>query len=255
LTVAEANEERTPVPANASYGLFATTHWSVVLSAGQITSPHSHEALARLCEVYRSPIFSFALGLGFSHADGEDLTQGFFAHFLKNNLAGKAERREGIKFRTFLLRCFKNFLADERDRGSAKKRGGDQVTTSLDEPSGEGQVRWEPANEMTADKIYERDWATALLNHVLDRLEGEYTSRGRKAVFARLHVSLLDRKTATSYAETAGLLGLAEDAVKKEVSRMRQRYRQLLREEIAHTVRNPDEIEEELQHLFVVISG
>lgn len=223
--------------------------------AGQVSSPQSDLALAKLCEVYRSPILSFARGLSFSYADAEDLTQGFFAHFLKNNVAGKAERREGIKFRTFLLRCFKNFLADERNRAGTKKRGGDQVVTSLAEPAGEAQVPWEPADEMTADKIYEHDWATTLLNHVLDRLEGEYTSRGRKPVFTRLHVSLLDRKTASSYAEAAALLGMSEDAVKKEVSRMRQRYRELLREEIAHTVRHSDEIEEELQYLFAVISS
>jgi RNA polymerase sigma factor (sigma-70 family) len=242
-------------PQSSPGGMFATTHWSVVLLAGQISSPQSEEALARLCEVYRSPILSFGLGLGFSHADAEDLTQGFLAHLLKNNLAGKAERREGIKFRTFLLRCFKNFLTDARVRATAKKRGGDQVMSSLDEAPSEGQMQWEPANEMTAEKIYEREWATALLNQVLDRLEAEYASRGRKAVFAKLHLSLLDRKAATSYRETGELLGLSEDAVKKEVSRMRQRYRGLLREEIAHTVRYPVEIEEELQHLFAVISA
>jgi RNA polymerase sigma factor (sigma-70 family) len=242
-------------PQSSPARIFATTHWSVVLVAGQISSPQSEAALARLCEAYRSPILSFGLGLGFSHADAEDLTQGFFAHFLKNNLAGKAERREGIKFRTFLLRCFKNFLTDERARATAKKRGGNQVMSSLDEAASEGQMQWEPANEMSAEKSYERDWATALLNQVLDRLEGEYASRGRKAVFAQLHGSLLDRKAATSYRQTAELLGFTEDAVKKEVSRMRQRYRSLLREEIAHTVRYPDEIEEELQHLFAVIRG
>jgi DNA-directed RNA polymerase specialized sigma24 family protein len=253
--VPNANPEADPVAAGASPGVFATTHWSVVLLAGQKQSAQSQEALARLCETYRSPILSFAQGLSFSHADAEDLTQGFFAHFLKNNLAGKAERRDGIKFRTFLLRCFKNFLADERDRATAKKRGGDQVMTSLHESAGEGQAHWEPVDEMTAEKIYERDWATTLLNHVLDRLEGEYASRGRKQVFARLHVFLLDRKAASSYAGAAAVLGMSEDAVKKEVSRMRQRYRELLREEIAHTVRHPGEIEEEMQHLFAVISG
>jgi RNA polymerase sigma-70 factor (ECF subfamily) len=116
-------------------------------------------------------------------------------------------------------------------------------------------VQWEPADEMSAEKIYERDWATTLLNQVLDRLEGEYIGRGRKQLFARLHIFLLDRKAASSYAEVAAALGMSEDAVKKEVSRMRQRYRELLREEIAHTVLQPGEIEEEMQHLFTVISG
>jgi RNA polymerase sigma factor (sigma-70 family) len=242
-------------PAARPPALFATTHWSVVLLAGCDQDELAPAALVTLCEAYRPPILSFARGLGFSHADAEDRTQGFFLHFLKNNLAGKIERRNGVKFRTFLLHCFKNFLADEHARISAKKRGGDQQMSSLDEPAGEGQVQWEPADEMSAEKIYERDWATTLLNQVLDRLEGEYIGRGRKQVFGRLHIFLLDRKASTSYAEVAAALGMSEDAVKKEVSRMRQRYRELLREEIAHTVLHPGEIEEEINHLFAVISG
>jgi RNA polymerase sigma-70 factor (ECF subfamily) len=226
-----------------------------VLLAGRGEDEPAQAALVTLCEAYRPPILSFARGLGFSHADADDRTQSFFLHFLKNNLAGKIERRNSIKFRTFLLRCFKNFLTDEHARISAKKRGGDQRMTSLDEPAGEGQIQWEPADEMSAEKIYERDWATTLLSQVLDRREGEYIGRGRKQVFSRLHGYLLDRKAASSYAEVAAALGMSEDAVKKEVSRMRQRYRALLREEIAHTVLHPDEIEEEMNHLFAVISG
>jgi len=140
--------------------LFATTHWSVVLLAGRDQNEPAQAALVTLCETYRPPILSFARSLGFPHADAEDRTQGFFLHFLKNNLAGKIERRTSVKFRTFLLRCFKNFLADEHARRAAKKRGGDQPMFSLDEPAGEGQVQWEPADEMSAEKIYERDWAT-----------------------------------------------------------------------------------------------
>jgi RNA polymerase sigma-70 factor (ECF subfamily) len=241
--------------ATRSPALFATTHWSVVLLAGCDQEKPAQAALVILCEAYRPPILAFARGLGFSHADAEDRTQGFFLHFLKNNLAGKIERRNSVKFRTFLLRCFKNFLVDEQARISAKKRGGDHKMTSLDEPADEGQVQWEPADEMSAEKIYERDWATTLLNQVLDRLEGEYVGRGRKQVFGRLHIFLLDRNAASSYAEVAAALGMSEDAVKKEVSRMRQRYRELLREEIAHTVLHPGEIEEEINHLFAVISG
>jgi DNA-directed RNA polymerase specialized sigma24 family protein len=155
---------------------FATTHWSVVLLAGQGESADAQEALAKLCATYRSPILAFAQRLGLSHADAEDLTQGFFAHFLEKNLAGKAQRREGVKFRTFLLRCFKNFLADQRDRATAKKRGGPQAADSLDQLTEAQPAHWEPSDERSAEKLYERNWATTLLNQVLNRLEGEYQS-------------------------------------------------------------------------------
>src|SRR5437867_2850384 len=187
------------LPANT--GLFATTHWSVVLRAGQTQQTQAHDALATLCETYRPPILSYARGLGLAPADAEDVTQSFFLHFLKDNLAGKVERRTGVKFRSYLLRCFKNFLADERDRLSAKKRGGGQPTASLNE-SRDGTLECrEAVDYMSAEKIYERDWATALLSRVLDRLEGEYRERGRTLVFDRLHVFLLEKKHAGSCAE------------------------------------------------------
>lgn len=250
-----AEESVTPNPNLARNAIFPTTHWSVVLRAGESHSPHSQEALARLCETYRPPVFAYAKGLGLAHADAEDATQDFFVHFLTKNLAGKIEPRAGVKFRSFLLRCFKNFLADERDRLKALKRGGGQVVVSLDDPGAEGQTAWEPAVETNAAQLYEREWTTALLNQVFDRLEGEYLARGRRRVFERLHALLLDKKADRPYAELAGELGLSEDAVKKEVSRMRQRYRELFREEVAHTVISPVEVEEEIAHLFAVLSG
>jgi RNA polymerase sigma factor (sigma-70 family) len=249
-----AEESVTPNPDLARNTFFPTTHWSVVLRAGESHSTHSQEALTRLCETYRPPVFAYAKGLGLSHADAEDAAQDFFVHFFKKNLAGKIEPRDGVKFRSFLLRCFKNFLADKHDRLKALKRGGGQVVLSLDAPAADGQSAWEPAVEMNAAKIYEREWATALLNHVLDRLEGEYLARGRRRVFERLQSLLLDKKADQPYSELATELGVSEDAVKKEVSRMRQRYRELFREEVAHTVTSPVEVEEEIAHLFAVLS-
>jgi RNA polymerase sigma-70 factor (ECF subfamily) len=250
-----AAESVTPSPDLARNAIFPTTHWSVVLRAGVHRSPDSEESLARLCETYRPPVFAYAKALGLEHADAEDAAQDFFVHFLAKNLVGRIEPRAGVKFRSFLLRCFKNFLADERDRLKALKRGGGQAVSSLDAPAADGQIAWEPAVEMNAAQIYEREWATALLNQVLDRLEGEYLARGRRRVFERLHALLLDRKADQPYAELAAELGVSEDAVKKDVSRMRQRYRELFREEVANTVASPVEVNEEIAHLFAVLSG
>ena len=252
-----ADPDATPTVAGGERtgAVFATTHWSVVLAAGQPHSPLAQEALARLCETYRAPLLAYAQALRLKPEDAEDATQAFFVHFLTHNLAGKLERHSDVKFRSFLLRCFRNFLSDERARRQTQRRGGGQPVQSLDDPAGAQGIPWEPADEMTAARAYERRWATALLDHVLARLEGEYRARGRGQVFEQLHVFLLDKKAGTPYAEVARQLSVSADAVKKEVSRMRQRYRELFREEIAHTVATPGEVDEEINYLFRVLSG
>ncbi|MBI4328141.1 MAG: sigma-70 family RNA polymerase sigma factor, partial [Chloroflexi bacterium] len=159
-------------PVNAT--VFPTTHWSVVLAAGQQHNPLAQEALARLCETYRSPLLAYAQALRLMPEDAEDATQAFFVHFLTHNLAGKLERHSDVKFRSYLFRCFRNFLSDERARRHVQWRGGGQPVQSLDDPAGAEGITWEPADEMTAARAYERRWATALLDHVLARLEGEY---------------------------------------------------------------------------------
>lgn len=233
---------------------FTTTHWNVVLVAGS-GSPASAEALNQLCTTYREPILAYALGLGLGHADAEDVTQGFFIHFLQHDVAGRIERRTGVKFRSVLLRCFKNYLGDQRDRERAAKRGGGQEKISLDESAAGTAALPQLADGQTAECIYERKWASALLCRVLDRLESDYRARDRTAVFERLHALLLEKRGAAPYQELGRVLDMSEDAVKKEVSRMRQRYRELFREEIAHTVSRPEDIEDETRHLFAVLSG
>ena len=246
--------DTTQLPPSAVVSLFPSTHWSVVLRAGDDANPLSHDALSRLCETYRQPVLAYVRRLGINPADAEDFTQGFFVHFLRRGLAGRVEPRAGVKFRSFLLRCLKNFLADERDRANALKRGAGLATGSLNESPGPGSIAWEPSDETDAALLYEREWATALLNQVFDRLEGEYLARGRRKVFETLQPLLLDRKGDRPYADLGAALGISDDAVKQEVSRMRARYRELFREEVAHTVTSPIEVDEEIQHLFAVLS-
>jgi RNA polymerase sigma-70 factor (ECF subfamily) len=244
----------TPVASDSPVSQFPSTHWSVVLRAGDEANRLSDDALSRLCEAYRPPVLAYVRRLGAGHADAEDFTQGFFAHFLRRGLAGRVEPRAGVKFRSFLLRCLKNFLADERDRANALKRGAGLAPDSLNEPAVPGSVDWEPADDTHAALLYEREWATALLNQVFDRLEGEYLARGRRKVFETLQPLLLDRKGDRPYADLGAALGISDDAVKQEVSRMRARYRELFREEVAHTVTSPIEVDEEIQHMFAVLS-
>ncbi|MBM3821521.1 MAG: sigma-70 family RNA polymerase sigma factor [Verrucomicrobia bacterium] len=235
---------------------FATTHWSVILRAGAGAEPVAAEALARLCETYRSPVLAHIRHLGSGPSEAEDLTQGFFAHFLKASLASRVKPRTGVKFRSYLLRCLKHFLADQHDRNQALKRGGGIEWVPLDEPVPESNSPFppEPAAPDNPVLLFDRAWAAALLDHVLDRLEGEYRARGRGGVFARLEPWLLDRKPDEPQATLALQLGMSEDAVKKEISRLRARYRDLFREEVAQTVSSPPEVQEEIDYLFAILS-
>jgi RNA polymerase sigma factor (sigma-70 family) len=242
-----------PGPSSPHGSLFPSTHWSVVLQAGDEDHPLADDALSRLCETYRPPVLAYVRGLGTPHADAEDLTQAFFVHFLRKRLAQCVEPRVGVRFRSFLLRCLKNFVADQHTRATALKRGGGQPAESLDASASGASVAWEPVDDRHAALLYEREWATALLNQVLDRLEGEYLARGRRKVFESLQPLLLDRKGDRTYAELGVVLGTSEDAVKREVSRMRARYRELFREEVSHSVSNPLEVDDEINHLFAVL--
>jgi RNA polymerase sigma-70 factor (ECF subfamily) len=228
---------------------FVTTRWSVVLAAGRNPSPQAQEALATLCQTYWYPLYAYVRRQGHHPQDAEDLTQEFFARLLaKRYLVGL--QREGGRFRSFLLTALKRFLANEWDRARAQKRGGGRTVLSMDAGSAETRYRREPAHELTPEKIYERHWARALLDQVLARLREEYSATGRGELFEHIRASLSQPRGAVPYADLAVRLGTTEAAVKMAVQRLRHRYRELLRAEIAHTVADPAEVEEEIRGLF-----
>lgn len=234
--------------------VFATTHWSVVLTARGTDSPQAHEALEKLCRAYWYPLYAFVRRRGYDTTEAQDLTQSFFARFLEKGYLGQFQRERG-RFRTFLLAALSHFLADEWDKAQRQKRGGGKLFVSFDQASAEERYQIEPMDQLDAARIYERRWVTTLFETVLGRLEQEFVEAGKTDLFARLQVLLLGEKASVTYAEIGAQLGLTEDAIKKAVQRMRQRYRELFREEIAHTVAGPAEIEDELRHIFAVISG
>jgi RNA polymerase sigma-70 factor (ECF subfamily) len=233
---------------------FNTTHWSVVLSAGRSESTRAQESLAQLCKVYWYPLYAFVRRQGYGPDDAKDLTQEFFARLISKKYLDDVDRSKG-KFRSFLLASLKHFLANEWDKAQAQKRGGGQVFIPLDAHSAETRYRLEPSHEMTAEKIYERRWALTILEEVLKYLREEYVREGKVKLFEELKDVLAGASDSASYAEIAGKIGMTEGAVKVAVHRMRHRYRALLRAEIANTVENPAEIDDELRHLFEVLSG
>ncbi len=240
-------------PCATEAGLFTTTHWSVVLTAGQAESPRAQEALSKLCQTYWYPLYAYVRRQGHNPHDAQDLTQEFFARLLQSHYFAAADPRRG-RFRSFLLGTLKHFLAHEWQKGQALKRGGGRGLISLDAHTGESRYALEPAENATADKIFERRWALTLLEQVLVRLRQEYEESGKLRLFEALKPALTGDKSSASYAEIGARLGMNEGAVKVTVHRLRQRYGALLREEIAHTVASPAEVEEELRHLLSVLS-
>jgi RNA polymerase sigma factor (sigma-70 family) len=229
--------------------VFATTHWSVVLSARDKDASRSAEALETLCRTYWYPLYAFARRQGQRPHDAQDLTQAFFARLLEKDYLKAAGREKG-KFRTFLLVALKRFLADDWDRQHAQKRGGFATIVSIDQELAESRFAAEPADRLQPDVVFDRQWAVALIERVMARLQEEYVSSGRARLFEVLRGCLARDESAPSYAEIAAGLNLTEAAVKMAVHRMRARYRELLYAEIADTVSSPEEVEEEIRHLF-----
>ena len=232
--------------------MFSTTHWSMVVSAGGDTTG-AHDALARLCQTYWYPLYAYVRRRGLTPEDAKDLTQEFFARLLEKNWIGDADRNKG-RFRTFLLSAMKHFLADEWDRGRALKRGGGVQPIQLELDTAEARYVHEPEDPDTPERSFERQWALALLDQVLQRLRAEHERDGKAALFAALSHSLVGERASQNYAELAVTLGTSEGAVKSAVHRLRQRYRQLLRDEIASTVDEAERVDEELRHLFAALS-
>lgn len=232
-------------------GAFATTHWSLVLSAGS-NADGPNIALERLCQMYWSPLYNYVRRRGYSQADAQDLTQEFFSRLLARPWVGNADPNKG-RFRSFLLGAMNHFLSDEWDKARAQKRGGGQPVLSLEFDIAESRYAHEPADHATPEQIFERRWALILMERVLNQLRKEYDDEGRSDLFKLLTPCLLGSRTEQPYAELARKLEVSEGTVKSAVHRLRVRYRHLLREEIASTVASPDEVEDELRHMFMVL--
>jgi RNA polymerase sigma-70 factor (ECF subfamily) len=238
--------------APATAAQFATTHWSVVLEAGQHVSNEANLALEILCRTYWYPLYAYVRRKGYDAHVAQDLTQEFFARLLARNYLSVADRNRG-KFRSFLLSCLEHFLAREWTKAHAQKRGGGQTLFSLDETDAESRYLLEPAHELTAEKIFDRRWATTLLDHAMARLREECLASQKGELFEKTQNHLSGEKGEASYAELAVALGMSQGAIKVAVHRLRQRYGELVRAEIAQTVANPEEVDEELRYLFAVL--
>ena len=235
--------------------VFATTHWSVVLAVGQHHSDAAATALEQLCRTYWYPLYAYLRRRGYSEHDAQDLTQGFVVQLLERRSLERVEPHKG-KFRSFLLASLNYFLADERDRAQAQKRGGGCELFSLELNEAEGRYASDAAtHDCTPEKLYERRWAITLLDCVLARVAREFADAGKGELFGQLQAFLVEGSRGKSYREIAAETGLSEEAVKKSVQRMRQRYYELFRQEIAQTVATSAEVEEELRHLCDVMSN
>jgi RNA polymerase sigma-70 factor (ECF subfamily) len=231
---------------------FASTRWSLVLAAAQRDSPESAAALATLCRLYWYPLYAYARRRLTNPSDAQDLTQEFFARLLDRDYLRQADQRRG-KFRSFLLTTFKHFLAKEHERANAQKRGGGRKFLALDLDSAERRYHFEPSHDATPEALYERGWALTLLEQGLTRLREEWADAGKQQLFECLKGTLSADQTVRPYVELAGELGMSVEALKVAVHRLRRRYRELVRDEIAQTVATNEEIEDELRDLFAAV--
>lgn len=235
-------------------GVFATTHWSVVLTAGHASSPDAQAALEQLCQAYWYPLYAYVRRHGYPPEDAQDLTQEFFARLLAGNYVAAVQPGKG-KFRWFLLCAVKRFLLKERDRVGALKRGGDLTFVPFDGQQAEGRFRLETTDSSAPDQLFDRAWAVALVEKAHELLRQEYLVEGKHELFERLKVFLSSDHGNMTYEEVGRVLQMGEGAVKVAVHRLRRRLGDLLREQIAQTVHTPGELEEELRHLRTLFSS
>jgi len=232
---------------------FPLTRWSIVLIAAHGDDAESRAALATLCETYWYPLYAFVRRQGYTPDQAQDLTQGFFARLLEKNYLQDFRREKG-RFRTFLLACLRHFLSNERDWAQAGKRGGGVLPESLDSviESGEHRYGLEPRDTLTPEQLFERHWALALLVRSMGRLRGE---QAESRTFPALEQFLTGDDATAPYRQIAGELATTETAVKAAVHRLRRRFREIVRDEIAQTVARPEEVGEEVRHLISILSG
>lgn len=225
-----------------------------MVSAGHKSSPDAETALTSLCETYWYPLYGFARRTGLSVEDAQDATQEFFARLLEREFLQAADRERG-RFRTFLLTVFKRFLLNENERRHTQKRGGGLLTIPIDAASGENRYRFEPQNDWTAERLFERQWAITLLNEVITRLQTEFIEKGKESLFEACRGFLMGAPDVGKYSEIATQLGMSESALRVAVHRMRERYRELLRLEVAQTVAGPEEVDAEINELRDALQG
>jgi RNA polymerase sigma-70 factor (ECF subfamily) len=249
-----ADEFRYPADAIPRGEWFATTHWSVVLSAKEGDTATASEALEKLCRTYWPPLYAFVRREGYDEAEAKDLTQEFFLRLIDREFLQRLRHQRG-KFRSFLLVFLKNFLLEQRGKASAQKRGGGKVIVSLDQIAEEGSYLHEPVDHFSPDQVFERRWAQTVFQVALNRLRAEFVAAGKSELYDVLKDHQPREAGAPSYTEIGDRFGMTEAAVKSFVQRMRARHRELLREEIANTVMRPDEIDEEIRHLREMLSA
>jgi RNA polymerase sigma-70 factor (ECF subfamily) len=246
-----ASESQTAASAQKASIAFTTTHWSVVLEA-QGQSPAAQEALEKLCRTYWRPVYGFIRRQGTKAEEAEDLTQGLFS-LLLGRRDFDAVRKEKGRLRSYLLTSLKHFLTSEQRRATAAKRGKGQRLIPLEELRANERVEMEPADPLSADRLYERRWALTLMEQVLRRLKDEYCTAGNAVLFDSLKQLLPDEPGAQSRADIAMRLGMTDNALRQAFHRFRQRYQLLLHEEISHTVAVASDVEDELRHLISVL--
>lgn len=235
-------------------GVFQTTHWSVVLAAGDLEAKDAHSALTHLCQTYWYPLYCCVRRYGYSPEDAQDLTQAFFAKLLSKNQIGLAEPERG-RFRTFLLRSLENFLRSKYRDANAEKRGGGQLMTSLEFETAEGRYQSEPADSLSPSVVFERLWVGSVLETVLTALRKEFSTTGRLELFDALEPHLWGDQASAPYGSIAGSLNMTAVAVRVTLHRLRQRFHDLLRAEISNTVESPGDIEDELRFLRRVVAS
>ena len=237
-----------PESTSVAPGVFATTHWSVVVGTQERDSDVAHSALGNLCETYWRPVYAFVRRTTPDEHSAKDLTQGFFESFLGNENYRSADQQRG-RFRNFLLTCVKNYLSNERNKQNTQRRGGGTTTLSIERLIEDGAPGLESNSSLSPDRNYERQWAHSVLKNARVKLQDEFKDSGKTEIYDVLHVYLAGRHEGIPYQAAAEQLEISVDAVKKSVERMRRRFGQLLREEIAQTVLDPSEIKDELQFL------
>ena len=232
---------------------FDTTHWSIVLQAAR-SSSESEKAMAELCQAYWLPLYAYARRRVHDPHKAQDLIQGFFAKLLEKNYLKTADPALG-RFRAFLLTALKAFMANEWDKEHAQKRGGGKVALSLDFEEGERHFHFEPSDSLTPEQVFTRNWVRTLLDHVLNQLRCEFETAGKADEFAQLQAFITPCSDEIKIAAVAERLGMSDGAVRVAVHRLRKRYRKVLREEIAKTIADVDDVEDEIRGLFMTFEN